>query len=265
MASNTDVVQTWADFAAHVESKRAKSDRLLYRGQSNDSWRLEPSLVRVARKAGLTASETIDFEAKAFLYFTSNYHRHAPELALLHKGFEKFVVWCAMQHFGTPTRVLDWTYSPFVAAYFAVEDLSEHNGCIFALDKRSISETAVNSFGDIANPSFGIPDSFVLECFNPDAPEIPMFYQPLYASDRLHAQQGGLFVCSQVYADYENLIGLHQTNGCSRWIVPADQKPVFLRNLREMNITAASLFPGLDGLGRSIREAVISFKTLGRI
>ena len=40
------------------------------------------------------------------------------------------------------------------------------------------------------------------------------------------------------------------------WDVPAEEKRILLHKLRQMNITAASLFPGIDALGRSIAELV---------
>ena len=41
-----------------------------------------------------------------------------------------------------------------------------------------------------------------------------------------------------------------------KYTFPADLKCILLHKLRQMNISAASLFPGIDGLGRSVAELV---------
>jgi hypothetical protein len=80
-------------------------------------------------------------------------------------------------------------------------------------------------------------------------------------SDRMAAQQGLFTLSTQISDDHADVIGcsLHNVIGLVesfKIIIPSGLKADFLRRLRSMNISARSLFPGADGLGRSLAEFV---------
>ncbi len=57
--------------------------------------------------------------------------------------FNRFAgVMLVMQHYGGPTRLLDWTLSPWVAAYFAVNDYPDEDGVVWIVDRRRLVERA---------------------------------------------------------------------------------------------------------------------------
>lgn len=81
--------------------------------------------------------------------------------------------------------------------------------------------------------------------------------QRVHHTDRMIAQQGVFTVCTNVLRDHADVIGtmrLHGETALEKWIIPARLKSEILANLRSMNITAGALFPGIDGLGRSLEE-----------
>jgi hypothetical protein len=75
-------------------------------------------------------------------------------------------------------------------------------------------------------------------------------------------QQSFFTVCRDVLANQEEVLAdlslsHHQSRELfSKYVIPASLKPIFLRRLRVMNISAATLFPGIDGIGRSIGELI---------
>lgn len=101
---------------------------------------------------------------------------------------------------------------------------------------------------------------------SPAAQERPILYavRAPRETDRMAAQQGYFTVASAVMADHARLIlqavrgKKLATNLFFRFIIAPKQKRDFLRRLLAMNVTARSLFPGVDGLGRSIHELVQS-------
>jgi len=78
-------------------------------------------------------------------------------------------------------------------------------------------------------------------------------------TQRMIVQQGSFTVCTNIIGDHGKIIG-ELLDGMERahqlLVIPRVKKPELLRKLEIMNITASSLFPGLDGLGRSTGELV---------
>jgi hypothetical protein len=98
---------------------------------------------------------------------------------------------------------------------------------------------------------------------NPQAPQALFFWEPSKKSERFVAQQGFFSLNVNVLGVHGRLIeeqcavakqNAPQKMFQEKWIIPAGLKLEFLRKLRAMNIAAHSLFPGIDGLGRSLGE-----------
>src|SRR5947199_6187239 len=90
----------------------------LFRGERCTSWELKTSLERCCDRLGIRPGLRRTIEDRTIREFRRAYHqfaRHLPDR-------EAIVEWLSiMQHHGAPTRLLDFTYSIYVAAYFAVE------------------------------------------------------------------------------------------------------------------------------------------------
>jgi hypothetical protein len=74
-------------------------------------------------------------------------------------------------------------------------------------------------------------------------------------------QQGRFTMCLRIHQDHECIANMVPKTHLKQIIIPYKSKPSFLAELRRMNITAAALFPGVEGLGRSIAE----FASLGSL
>ena len=162
--------------------------------------------------------------------------------------------WIMMQHHHAPTRLLDWTRSPFVAAYFAVVDERETDGVIWVVERRCLDAQGpktVNGFDKwLDEPQGkGPPSLFSVEAE--------------MRTERMIAQQTVMTVADQTGADHGEIVMRSPVppvvdGVCMRATIriPAASKPAFLAGLQRMNISARTLFPGIDGLGRSLAEFV---------
>ncbi len=108
-----------------------------YRGHADKEWELIPKVQRnfVGEEEELLRKEryyTNDFQARASVFKTS---------ALPIGEYAKWLT--LMQHYGLPTRLLDWSRSPLVALYFAVSDEVQENkdGCIWILTPGRLNES----------------------------------------------------------------------------------------------------------------------------
>jgi hypothetical protein len=87
-----------------------------------------------------------DLENQLLYDFRSSAHQF---LANLPSETEKLEWLAVLQHYGTPTRLLDWTYSPTVAAYFALRSKPERaeRACIWALNLHRLKQILTKRLG----------------------------------------------------------------------------------------------------------------------
>ena len=250
----------------------------VFRGQRYP-WPLQPSLERIAGRVisgRLTAIENPlvrEFMSRAH-HYTGDPPREDDELGCL----------ALMQHHGAPTRLLDWTISPFVAAFFAVEKPPQGDPpeapVIWAVNRRELVEDVkrVVRFVDTSTPPEQIAES---EAFLRTIPPSPDPYrpleitflkrrgrsqrplvipdQPIRMSERLSVQQGIFLRASPPNWPFEDAliyVLANREDGQSAALhklrIDPEERLHLLEELHRMNISAESLFPGLDGFARSL-------------
>jgi hypothetical protein len=253
---------SWDAFASRVAALTHGSPTVpefVYRGQANEKWRLLPKLARVLSQAGVTATTAgEEVEQRLLRQFESRAHHHvtAGQLQTFFYA-NRMARWSIMQHYGAPTRLLDWTQSAYVAAYFASASHFSDNGAIFiaaagrVLRANGIDPTGTARFHDDAMENL---DSSITKTG---------FYASTVLSEREIVQMANFSFSLNVLDSHEegivkSIVPGSQSDGpnlvAAKWIVPSSLKLSFLRHLRQMNIGAHSLFPGIDGLGRSLEE-----------
>ena len=250
-------ISLWSWFDEQLD--RLKPREWLFRGHSNSSWDLKTSLnrlfddaqviIRNAKNKDRTFAKKIHEElliktfqknANLFLKFLPDYSKRLEWLAI-------------MQHYGTPTRLLDVTLSPHIATFFALEE-GLKDSCVFAFNHAEIKninktilkkETYKETHTDV---------------FIGNEPFITVF-DPEFGNERLVPQKGLFLVASRVDEPFEDMLASYQqfTNDeiCIKFIIPAKLRFSGLERLKRMNITSATLFPGIDGFSRSLKFQVL--------
>lgn len=122
-------------------------DEWLFRGQRRSDWGLTPSLAR------LSENETIDRDLanRQINQFKYSVRGRVKSISTI----EELDVWAIGQHFGLMTPLLDWSRSPYVSMFFAVEmrdpgneSPRNYSRAIFALNKTKLSKLNVDMFVD---------------------------------------------------------------------------------------------------------------------
>lgn len=119
-------VQSWSEFN-HYMTRR---DGWAFRGQSDASWPLLSSLPRRLQQNNVHPDQWRQREERAIRIFRRKAHVYLPDKSALDDDLRCLAM---MQHHGAPTRLLDFTKSPFVAAFFALEQ-ARGDAAVYALN-----------------------------------------------------------------------------------------------------------------------------------
>jgi hypothetical protein len=229
-------LKSWKYFDAAVRQV-ADDPAFVFRGQLRANWELESSLARELRAIGKDYPEfertRLDSYLEKFKHATRCRRGSNPQ------DLDKMGWWALAQDHGMPTPLLDWTESPFVAAYFAfwesgVWSTGEvRERAVFALHRDTIKDkmTARRSHGQ-----GGI--SFLL---------------PEMDDNALLVNQRGLFSCIPSGESVETLVKrcFRSSNSVAliKLVIPESgtDRVDFLTYLNRMNINHVTLFPDIKG------------------
>ncbi len=252
-----DPIKNWDEFS-DVVSKFGHRE-WLFRGHYDADWLLETSLYRMlndiekwleSKKGSKPKLNKNDREKILLQKFQSSAHLYIKH-NLPDKLKENQMEWYAiMQHYGTPSRLLDVTFSPYIAMYFALEK-GQGNCRIIAFDIEKMKkhdEERFNDFPKMKEKMFGLSGgkTFILP------------YEPKMTNERLLAQQGAFLVPNSINKPFQNILNNYKdANVYINFLIPAKLRYEGLQQLAKMNITSTTLFPGLEGFCRSLRFNVI--------
>jgi hypothetical protein len=260
-------IKDWSHFStiAEKQSSMGPEGPNVFRGQENAEWPLRPSLTRLLLEQGVDLNRGLELEKKALRKFQERAHLAAAFCRDL-KRDDILSWWEIMQHYRAPTRLLDWTKSPYIALYYAVENIgnTEIDGAFFIFDVghlNFVTRIRGKAGGPERFPLRQIEKSLVGEEYEP---YLDVIGSPR-PTNRMVTQQSSFSICTELLEDHDKFAdkivfdGVHGGEGHSifaKYIIKGNLKPSFLANLDMMNITANALFPGIDGLGKSINEMV---------
>lgn len=176
-----------------------------FRGQSDSRWPLSTSIERTLEKFN-PALPFIEHKERSILReFQAKYHLYE-SCNLEHN--EKFEWLALLQHHGCPTRLLDFTFSPYVAAYFAVHD-SSTDAVIWAINGYNLRNSIRDVFGVNYDPLMTQRDAINdihIKLFNPLVATRPSVETPprLFSLEALRSshrisRQKGLFLAPSTF------------------------------------------------------------------
>ena len=145
-----DQLSSWADFVELIERRKLneQGDAGWYiRGQSNELWTLQPSLLR--HLGEVTVERALGIEFGSTRRFMSQYHLHSSADGIDKSEWGAIEWWMVMQHYSCPTRLLDWTLSPYVALYFAVDQFPESDGAVWFFPSLALETITTNRYGEL--------------------------------------------------------------------------------------------------------------------
>lgn len=240
-------VQSWAEFDAWC----ALRDGWAFRGQKNAAWPLLSSLSRRLLRAKVPREAWQEREERAIRVFRRKAHVYLPDRSVLNDDLRCLAM---MQHHGAPTRLLDFTKSPYVASFFAMENCEEE-AAVYALDTPRLWASAPRSDKSLTRDAVDprVNGRF-MRYFALNRHPLVWFGEPSEMDRRLVAQSGLLVVPGMLDRPLEELLEGYDSEAplLEKLVLPASLRAQALHDLYRMNITQATLFPDLEGLARSI-------------
>jgi hypothetical protein len=190
-----------------------------------------------------------------------NFRKYASREHAVEIGADSPWEWLALaQHHGLPTRLLDWTYSPFVALHFATQDLAlmDVDGAVLAVDFESAHRLLPEPLLTLLRAEGS--NVFTVEMLRDAAEDLvafdrlseepfALFFEPPSIDARIVNQYALFSLMSNAASLFAEWIGAHPRL-VRRAVIPAALKWEVRDKLDQANITERVLFPGLDGLSR---------------
>lgn len=216
----------------------------VYRGVSDDNYPLITTLYREC-KHNLELENNIIRSFKKYGF---------DELKDIHSFWQMLATG---QHFGLPTRLLDWTYSPLVAAHFVTVNLNDYDkdGAIYCIDTNDSLKTLPKQLKDEVTSKN--TSTFTVSSLERNAKNLRelkalsdkpffLFFEPASADNRMINQYSLFSVCSDASVLISDL--LEEDSSLYKIIIPKKNKLEIRDKLDYINISERVIYPGLDSV-----------------
>lgn len=235
-------LDAWEAFLANMRRARKElgsPETVWYRGHWSSAYSLLPSLLRVSR--GLSREQAL-------------FHKYRQAAAHLMKDRETdWETLFDMQHYGIPTRLLDWTETLGVAVFFAL-GTQPNEAAVYVLDPISLNRQATGT-GQIKHsddPGFSYRSVYWNKV--PFAPRLPIALEPPFQNDRLFAQRGTFTIHG------DDVQGLEQQcpDSVRKVILRAAARKGAAEFLEFASLNELSIFPDMVGIASHIRNLILA-------
>lgn len=249
----------WSKAVEYYAQLRSTHRLWVFRGHREHDWQLESTLERACQRwFGKLPTDAADIEKGLVRRLQRYAHLHVSNLPVPDAELE----WLAMmQHHYAPTRLLDWTYSFYVACFFALDNARSGKAAyVWAVPYELLAESARTQMGQKAKTAIkddgGAKKNETVRRILEDTNAYVYPMNPLRHNQRMSVKQGTFLVPANITQSFaQNLkssgLGLSELH---RVVLNFDKDEIkkSLLELRGMNVTHTSLFPGLDGFMRDM-------------
>jgi hypothetical protein len=260
-AIDQDEPTDFSEIVGAIEKFQENHEVTWFRGAADIRHELKPSIFRHPNKKSIDKIHELEkdlaliFEQRSPPFVTQNFRDEWDKLFF-------------MQHYGIPTRLLDWTESPFIALYFALANCDRnkngspaHDAVFWMLDPASWNQSALSDIsysGGVLNT-----DKEQVKSYSPDTSleerkNLPIMVHGTHNSPRIVAQRGmfALFgkSTSSMEVSYEN--NEFVSGALKRIIIKKGRRDKIAQALFRKGISDSTIYPDLQGLALEMRRSL---------
>jgi hypothetical protein len=255
-------IEHWRDFATLLESPffNRSGIELVFRGHRRYDWSMTPTLGRLTENKIVTDK----LADRQLSLFRQAVRGRINDNSLLENLEQNDELWAIGQHYGLMTPLLDWTYSPYVALFFAFtkedqeDETKNHYRALYVLNKSFLEREELNSEIKLFEPKKDDHGRLVSQAglfiFAPTDSTVENKLTNLLADPNFQEEE-------LVNANDESEANILAKYICKIYIKNEDQQGC-LRHLRKMNVHHASLFPDLIGASEYCNSLMLESKTI---
>jgi len=237
------------------------TNHYVFRGQSVSEWKLTPALERIISSEKWNAETVERMEEYSLNKFTSRFHLYDRENKLPVSKLE----WLSlMQHYGVPTRLLDFSSSPFLALYFAMENTtfeSSSDCAVYAIDYRGVMNESLRianshdtalalDYHMVTREKKDLFDEVVIS----HSIDVVWVTEPQQLNARLDRQEGSFLISGNKGFRLEELLFSKTYSTCDivKIIISSKLFSQVYALLNRVNINSRTVYGDLQGFGKSL-------------
>lgn len=247
-----NINEFWEEFNKYADKAALFGKSFIFRGVLDANYELIPSIGRKTKNNTYENIQTLE----------SNILQEFKRLAvpIIKKIPQNDFEWLFLaQHYGLPTRLLDWSTNPMVGLFFAVESEDEKDGAFHVIehpisDDYEFLDYRKADFSDEAKASNLLYRIIKFQDYQGEV----FFIRPKYSEQR-YLNQKSVFSCS---ANPFEPISIKEHNIL---VIKREWKPEIRKKLKMYGISHSFVYPGLEGVAKEIRKDIFEPVETGKL
>lgn len=244
------MVVSWEEFKLEASAQLEKYRGYIYRGQGNSEWLLSTTMHRTGQLP--THNDFLIYFENMLPFVQEPVEAWDGSRRDLDDPFQLAEFLAFLQHHGFPTPLLDWTYSPFIAAYFAFEGVNHFSP--------QYEKVAIYSF----NQEEWLKSFKQTYDWKVEDPHVTLL-NPTYRGNPKQMLQQGTFLFTNL-ANVEHHIlhnEKHEGQFLRKYEISVKERAKVFKELNAMNITAMQLAPSMESVCKKSYEELCTNLQMG--